>query len=144
MSYCPVGCELTGVRLRNSLVRHRKPRLLSLNGEMMPGSLSAPTGVEFVQDTVEVLIVDGAAITLARHMLEQMRKLVATGVRQQIQRGNCPSEILSLADLPPGQPATNRIGLVLVHNHAFTVGDLVLLQVWIKTMVGGLARTDTA
>jgi hypothetical protein len=33
---------------------------------------------------------------------------------------------------------------VLIHNHALAVGDLVLFQAWVKTMVSGLARADTA
>ncbi|EDM46358.1 hypothetical protein MDG893_17352 [Marinobacter algicola DG893] len=77
-------------------------------------------------------------------MLKQVRKFVATGVRQQVQSGDGPPEILSLADLPSGKPTANCIGLVLVHDHAFAVGNLVLFQARIKTMVGGLSRADTA
>src|SRR5690554_6598539 len=71
-----------------------------------------------------------------------MGKLVAAGVRQQVQHAYFTVKIPPATDFPGGSPALGGFRLVLGGNHPGTVGDQMLLLAGIKTMVGGLARTD--
>ncbi len=69
---------------------------------------------------------------------------MATGVCQQVQCGDLAVKILALTYFPPGKPASYRIRVVLGHDHALAVGDLVLFQARVKTVVGGLTGADPA
>ena len=142
--HLPSGQMLSGVCWLKENVRQRQPPLPGLIRQGVPRGLGCPAFVQFIQNRVEVPVMDRPPEPLPGTLLQQMGKFVAAGVGQQVQGAELPAKVTPLLNFPSGQPATGCLRLVLGGNHANAVGDLVLLVAGIEPVVGGLAGTDPA
>jgi hypothetical protein len=100
--------------------------------------------VKIIQNPVKMPVMHRPPKPLARAVLQQMGKLMATGMGQQIKRAQLSIKIPPLLDFPARQPATGGFRPVLGLNHPRTIGDLVLPAMGIKPVIGRLARTYAA
>ena len=100
--------------------------------------------MQFIKYVVKMPVMNRTAISLPRTVLQQMREFVTAGVRQQVKSAQLTVEITPLENLPAGEPATRRISLVFGLNHAKAIGNLVLLSLRIKAVIGGLTRAYPA
>src|SRR5690554_6373924 len=87
-----------------------------------------------------MLVMNRAAESLACAVLQQVRKLVATGVCQQIKGVQLTAEITPPVNLPAGKPATGCARLLFSLNHAKAVGNSVLSVLRIEAVIRGIAR----
>lgn len=142
--HLPVGRQLLGLDDLERLVGQRKPLLPCQLSQVIPRCPRAPAFMKLIKNLVEMVVVYRSMKAFARAVLQQVGKLMATGVGQQVESGQLTTEIPPLQDFPAGEPAHGAFSLLLGHNHANTVSDLMLPGVGIVTVVGGLAGADPA